>query len=160
MGKEICHRDRIRLTILLAQAASDAAYQADIHQCLSFCVRITLHKRLLVIWDQFDQMFRAGCDTLTAGLAFFLIYHGYSINNMDCIEWACLYTGSKSQTPIGTSLWAAVLHHIYHNTVFNSLVLILILCFFSRTGALHKCDLPFLIPRSNPHNLADLGCNR
>src|SRR5699024_7470899 len=94
----------------------------------------------LLIRYKLNQMPRTCCHTFSAGLTCFLIYNRDSILNMNRVKRTCCHAASFSKTSECTCFRSSVLHHVDHDTVLCSGVLIIFFCLFACTGTFHKSN--------------------
>ena len=105
--EEVAYRDSACLTVLFTETAADTSYLAYIHQCFTFFIRITLNERLLLVRNQFDQMFRTGSYTFAAGLAGFFVYDCNTVHDVDRVKGAGSHAGAITEAPVCTAFRAA-----------------------------------------------------
>ena len=112
-----------------------------------------------VIWHNLNQFTRTRGNTFSTSFTSFFINHSNAINNVDCIKWTGFHTRSFSKTSICTSLWPAILHHIDHDTVTNSIIFVICCCLLTCSTTFYKCYFMDLLACRHSHNLTNLGCD-
>ena len=109
----VLHMNCIKVTLFLTDFTSDASYGTDFFHRFAHIFVITMYFGhlpfyiLLLIWNQFDQGFRADCDTFATCYAFFLIYYSDTIDHMYGVKITDLGTAAKTGTSVGTSFGAS-----------------------------------------------------
>ena len=115
---------------------------------------------LLIIWHDLDQVFWTYSYTFSTCFTCFFIYNCHTVYNVDRIERTCLNTASVSKTSIRTGFRSAILHHVDHSTVAQSVIFIFLFCFFTVSATFYKCNFMYLCTCSNAHDLSDFCCYR
>src|SRR5699024_806781 len=113
-----------------------------------------------LVRDQLDQMFRTYGHTFSACFARFPVHNRNAVHNMDRIKRTRLYTGAVAEAAVSTSFCSSVLHLGCHDTVFDAIVFIFILCLLTGSPAFYKCGLSLLRTGIDAHDLSDLLCDR
>ena len=83
-----------------------------------------------------------------------------TVYDMDCIEWTCFHTVTKSKTSVVTGFWSTIWNKCHSGTILNSCVLIVLIRFFTGSGTFYKCCFALAFLCFDTHDLTDLGCNR
>ena len=83
--------NRIGGTVLFTKMACNTSDVAYCHNILTLVLVGAAHRFGSFVGNELDQMSGAGLDAGSAGLAGFLVDHGYSIYDMDRIKRAGTY---------------------------------------------------------------------
>ena len=73
-----------------------------------------------VVRDQGDQVLGAGGYAFAAGFTFFLIYDGYAVDDVDCIEGTGFGAVTEAEAAVTADFGAAVWHVGHHGAVFDT----------------------------------------
>ena len=84
--------NRIGGTVLFTQMACNTSDVAYCHNILTLILIRAPNRFRSFIGNELDQMSGAGLDAGSAGLAGFLVNHGYSVYDMDRIKGTGTYT--------------------------------------------------------------------
>ena len=109
----VFHMHRIKVALFLTDLTSDTSDGADFLHRFAHILVITMHFGhfsfyiFVLVWNQFDQGFRADCHTFATCHTFFLIHHSDTIYHMNRVKVTDLGTASKTGTSIGTGFGAA-----------------------------------------------------
>ena len=134
--KKVIYSDSTGFTVPFTEPASDTSHLTYIHQGFSLFVRIALNECLLLVRNQFDQMFRTGSYTFAASLAGFFVYDGNTVHDVDRVKGAGGHAGAITEAPVCTAFRTAVLHLACHNVHILSLP-------FRRYRRILQMRLPF-----------------
>ena len=147
--------NRVEFAGLLTDLAADTAALALRHNLLALLVVIAVNEPLLSIGHKLDDVLRADRDTLLAGLAFFRINIGDSVNDMDRVKRAGVNTGTVTQASEVAGLRAAVLHIFHHGAVLKSVVRVLLVGHLLVADTFDKGDHPAAFLSLDSHDGTD-----
>ena len=153
----VIHMDRIELTLLCAERASDTACLTDFLDSRSLVVGAALYEVVCLVRNKLDQVTRTSLRALTAGNALLLVDNGNAVYNMDRVELTCLYTASGTEVSVVTSLGSAARNRICNLVaVINTVVIVFNSRFIAGTFTFYKRNFLLSGTSLNAHNRSDL----
>ena len=147
-------------TGLLALLATDTANLTGSHYLFALIVRAAVHRHLLIVRNQLNQVSRTFGNAFATGFTCFFIYHRNSIYNVYCIKWTDLHAASETTAAICTGLCSAIWHKWKHFTIFHSSVNILFFRLFTGSGAFYMSYLAGSLNCRLSHNTGNYFSNR
>ena len=105
-------------------------------------------------------MFRTGSHTFAAGLAGFFVNDSHAVHHMDGVKGTGLHTGTLAEASERTTFRSAVLHHVNHDTVMYTIIVVCLFRYFTVSCTFYKCHFPDLLTSIHSHDLAYFGCHR
>ena len=96
MCQETIHRNRLIRAILLTKHTADTAGVTGFHDHRTFFMAVAGYYITCIIRNQFNEFFRAGFNTLSAGFASFFVHYCHAIYYMNCIKRTDRNAGAKT----------------------------------------------------------------
>ena len=79
---------------------------------------------------------------------------------MNCIKRTRFYTGAVTKTSVVARFWTTILYKTHVFTIFNAIVFVILIRFFTSSTTFYKCCHANLLSCLLPHNLANQSSNR
>ena len=133
----------VERTVLFTDLTSDTTNGAVGDNVLAQIFGGTLYFNFFLSGQQFDDVFRTCGYTFTTSYTFIFIDYCNAINDFDCAESTCFFTGAQTQTTIGAGFGAAASQLNSEVTIVDTEIFIFVFCFFASTATFYKSSHRF-----------------